>query len=434
MGSFTFFGSGSGGGGGDVSTAEFYTGSHAITPEQVVANDDSTTVRIDLADLTGIDPELWVGHARLGVWIEGADLSDSVAFGLNTPVSVEWSMYFAGVPGGGGGSLGSGSTSEELLWIGAEGTDDPSSSPYVGYVGPTSDFNANLAGLQHNQLFYGGEPAAGNYALWVYNGGSDDITIHKVVLEFVEGVPDLDDAALFGKARYAGLSTWSRDPVAEIVVIPPPGWTPSPDYGELIALKTTGGLSIGAVAGGFGVSINGREAMNGVGTLLHMYSGQGVDARYGGVVVEEVTDEDGAPFGDRDDQYAFSALVRTDPGSLADSSHWRSFIAFMSGRTLIQPDEDVVSLTVTGSAEHDQTVDVTQWRDAPVRAGQTSNIVAAVKKGGHFSTRAHAAPADGDIATGEVTFWFDQTPGSAKLMIKGKNSSGTVVSGSVNLT
>ena len=49
-------------------------------------------------------------------------------------------------------------------------------------------------------------------------------------------------------------------------------------------------------------------------------------------------------------------------------------------------------------------------------------------------TSKNAAPADADISTGELAFWFDKTAGAAKAMFKGKNASGTVVTGSVALT
>lgn len=45
-----------------------------------------------------------------------------------------------------------------------------------------------------------------------------------------------------------------------------------------------------------------------------------------------------------------------------------------------------------------------------------------------------AAPADGDLAAGQVSLWFDDTDGAAKLMIKGKSANGTVVVGEVPLT
>jgi hypothetical protein len=46
----------------------------------------------------------------------------------------------------------------------------------------------------------------------------------------------------------------------------------------------------------------------------------------------------------------------------------------------------------------------------------------------------HTAPADADLATGEMAIWFDQTSGAAKLKIKAKDSGGTVRTGEVALT
>lgn len=57
-----------------------------------------------------------------------------------------------------------------------------------------------------------------------------------------------------------------------------------------------------------------------------------------------------------------------------------------------------------------------------------------INKAGYFMTRKSAAPADADVATGELALWFDKTAGAAKAMFKGKNASGTVVTGSVALT
>lgn len=49
-------------------------------------------------------------------------------------------------------------------------------------------------------------------------------------------------------------------------------------------------------------------------------------------------------------------------------------------------------------------------------------------------TSVHAAPADGDINDGEMAIWFDQTNGSAKLMVKAKQADGSVKTGSLSLT
>jgi hypothetical protein len=62
-----------------------------------------------------------------------------------------------------------------------------------------------------------------------------------------------------------------------------------------------------------------------------------------------------------------------------------------------------------------------------------NTILGRVNKGGYFMTRLNAAPADADVATGELAWWFDATNGAAKLMIKAKQADGTVKTGSVTL-
>lgn len=52
---------------------------------------------------------------------------------------------------------------------------------------------------------------------------------------------------------------------------------------------------------------------------------------------------------------------------------------------------------------------------------------------GKFSTKAHTAPADGNIVAGECVFWFDQTDGAAKFKMKAKTADGTVVASEVAL-
>lgn len=49
-------------------------------------------------------------------------------------------------------------------------------------------------------------------------------------------------------------------------------------------------------------------------------------------------------------------------------------------------------------------------------------------------TKRSSAPSDSELSNGEVAIWIDPTPGSAKLMIKAKDSEGTVVTGEVVLT
>lgn len=53
---------------------------------------------------------------------------------------------------------------------------------------------------------------------------------------------------------------------------------------------------------------------------------------------------------------------------------------------------------------------------------------------GYFMTRKTVAPADADLASGEMALWFDSTNGAAKLMVKAKEAGGTVRTATVALT
>lgn len=66
---------------------------------------------------------------------------------------------------------------------------------------------------------------------------------------------------------------------------------------------------------------------------------------------------------------------------------------------------------------------------------QTSGGVAygTISENGYLTTRKTTAPADAELAAGEMAWWFDSTNGAAKAMFKGKSANGTVVSGSVAL-
>jgi hypothetical protein len=50
-----------------------------------------------------------------------------------------------------------------------------------------------------------------------------------------------------------------------------------------------------------------------------------------------------------------------------------------------------------------------------------------------LSVTQNAAPADADIANSELTIWFDDSVGAAKVKFKGKDSAGTVMTGEVVL-
>lgn len=57
-----------------------------------------------------------------------------------------------------------------------------------------------------------------------------------------------------------------------------------------------------------------------------------------------------------------------------------------------------------------------------------------LKSNAAYSTVKTSAPADSDLAAGEMAIWFDPTNGAAKLMVKAKETGGTVRTGSVSLT
>jgi hypothetical protein len=75
-----------------------------------------------------------------------------------------------------------------------------------------------------------------------------------------------------------------------------------------------------------------------------------------------------------------------------------------------------------------QAVDILRVTD------NSSNVLHRFNKAGYSVTAKTTAPADADLSTNELAMWFDSTAGAAKAMFKGKNASGTVVTGSVTLS
>lgn len=63
----------------------------------------------------------------------------------------------------------------------------------------------------------------------------------------------------------------------------------------------------------------------------------------------------------------------------------------------------------------------------------SGNIQSRFDKSGYFMTRKTAAPADADLANGELSIWLDQTAGATKAMFKAKDSAGTVRTATVAL-
>lgn len=75
------------------------------------------------------------------------------------------------------------------------------------------------------------------------------------------------------------------------------------------------------------------------------------------------------------------------------------------------------------------------FEDATARANTTIVGTGSSQPGNlRLATLANAAPADADLVAGQMQVWFDSTAGAAKLMVKGKNASGTVVTGNVALS
>lgn len=85
-----------------------------------------------------------------------------------------------------------------------------------------------------------------------------------------------------------------------------------------------------------------------------------------------------------------------------------------------------IPFTVRGKAS--QSGNLTEWKDS------ADALMTAISENGYFTTRKVAAPADGELAAGEMAVWLDPSNGAAKLMVKAKETGGTVRTGSVNLS
>jgi hypothetical protein len=76
----------------------------------------------------------------------------------------------------------------------------------------------------------------------------------------------------------------------------------------------------------------------------------------------------------------------------------------------------------------------TQTTADPVAQFGITGAAVKLMVGGYIVIQAHAAPADGDLAAGDMAIWFDQTNGAGKLKIKAKTANGTVAVGELALT
>lgn len=102
----------------------------------------------------------------------------------------------------------------------------------------------------------------------------------------------------------------------------------------------------------------------------------------------------------------------------------------------------VFTLSTSGDAAHrmrraDATFDViahaTQNRDVVRIINDGGTRIAGITLAGGLMTACHAAPADAELANGDAAIWLDQTPAATKLMVKAKDSAGTVRTAAVNL-
>lgn len=85
------------------------------------------------------------------------------------------------------------------------------------------------------------------------------------------------------------------------------------------------------------------------------------------------------------------------------------------------------SRTVAIRAHASQVGAQTEWQDSTGAYGTKIN------KNNYFMTKKATAPADADLANGEMALWFDPTNGAAKLMVKAKQTDGTVRTGELAL-
>jgi len=156
------------------------------------------------------------------------------------------------------------------------------------------------------------------------------------------------------------------------------------------------------------------------------------------------------------DTGAIVTVVNTDdnpvPVIIAGMATQSDFEAHVSETTGVHGISDTSQLALLDAANtftaapQQITIDDAAHKGLIVKAAasQTANLIeiqssagaalTRINKGGYMVIAQHAAPADGDLAAGELALWFDQTNGAGKLMIKAKTANGTVATAAVALT
>jgi hypothetical protein len=110
--------------------------------------------------------------------------------------------------------------------------------------------------------------------------------------------------------------------------------------------------------------------------------------------------------------YIGEITVRTDGAAL--------FAEQLTGSANTSLDPGTISIAATSGTP--------PW-PLTVLDADVSELTFLVSREGVVTLAAHAAPTDGNLNAGWLSFWFDQTNGAAKLMVKAKQADGTVVTG-----
>lgn len=179
--------------------------------------------------------------------------------------------------------------------------------------------------------------------------------------------------------------------------------------GVLFEMRQTGAFCIGTGAA--------AESLYGEGAKLDVLGARGRMATFlsftGGAVIADST--------------AFALGVG---GSLGLAGKYNAGGAYWSFAQIA----GMKASAVDGSAKGDFVVEVANTDGGHMAEGFRVSNDLHCRAVGALITRRVSVPADSDLVASSVAIWLDDTPGSTKLMIKAKDSGGTVRTGSVNLT
>ena len=171
--------------------------------------------------------------------------------------------------------------------------------------------------------------------------------------------------------------------------------------------------------------LRGNDSEEGQGAGFHFRTGSGTGAAGSGgsyvVVLGQPNDEGNVGL--------FEIYREGDGTPIFQAGQGTTIIiaSLTVGQTLITcPSAGTLGLRVRAASG--QTEDLQTWTN------DSATTLSRIQKGGRFGTRVNSVPADADVATSEVQFWFDDTNGAAKVKFKGKQADGTVRTGEVALS